>query len=135
MAQDNIEIVRTALDAWNRGDWEATLNFMHPDVEWRTSTPILDLPPVSHGHEGVRAFWRTWTASWNEIRADPEEFIPIGDDGVLLLLRWRARSNAGLDVDQQVAWHFTIRDGLLTRFVSYWEPAEAFKALGLPTRG
>lgn len=135
MAQDNVEIVRTALEAWNRGDWAATLRDMHPDVEWRTSTPILDLPEVSHGHEGVRAFWRTWTATWDEIRADAEEFIPIGDDELLLLLRWRASSTTGLDVDQRVAFQFTFRDGLLIRFVSYWEPADAFEALGLPARG
>ena len=25
MSQENVEIVRASIDAWNRGDWDATL--------------------------------------------------------------------------------------------------------------
>jgi ketosteroid isomerase-like protein len=125
------KLVREALDAWNRGDWDAVLEHCDPDIEWRTAAQLLDLPQVSHGHEGVREFWRRWTGSWTAIRAEVEDVIEV-DDGLLALIRWRARSTtAGLDVDQPVAFHFEIHDHLLTRFVSYWERPQAFEALGL----
>jgi uncharacterized protein len=133
MERSNQELVEEALAAWNRGDWEASLARCHPDIEWRTATPLLDLPQVSHGHEGVRRFWSLWTSSWTDIRADPEEFIPL-EDGMLVLVRWQARSNAGIALDQPVAFQFTIHDGQATRFVSYWERDTAFKALDLPAR-
>jgi ketosteroid isomerase-like protein len=38
------ELVRAAFDHWNRGDFEATLRYLAPDVEWRTSAPLLGLP-------------------------------------------------------------------------------------------
>jgi ketosteroid isomerase-like protein len=128
------ELVRTAFEHWNRSDFEAALEYVDPDVEWRTANPLLDLPPVSRGHEAVRAFWETWTSSWNNIRIEPEEFIDAGDE-LLVLVRWRATSQAGIDVDQPVAFRFLIRDQRVTRFISYWERAEAFEALGLPARG
>ena len=133
MRRSNQELVAHALEAWNRGDWEASLEHCHPDIEWRTATPLLDLPQVSYGHEGVRRFWSLWTSSWTDIRADPEEFIPL-DDGMLVLVRWQARSAAGIELDQPVAFQFTIRDGQAVRFMSYWDRAAAFEALGLPAR-
>jgi ketosteroid isomerase-like protein len=134
MGSRDEELARVAFEHWNRGDWEATLRYLHPDVEWRTAAPLLDLPPLSRGHDGVRAFWRTWTSSWTNIRADAEEFIPAGDE-LLVLVRWRASSHTGIEVDQPVAFRFLIRDELVIRFISYWERADAFEALGLAARG
>jgi ketosteroid isomerase-like protein len=132
-AQDK-QLVRDALAAWNRGDWDAVLEHIHPDVEWRTSAQLLDLPQVSYGHEGVREFWRRWTGSWTAIRADVEEVIEV-EGGLLVLIRWRARSTtAGMDVDQRVAFHFELRNHVVTRFVSYWDRSQAFETLGLPAR-
>ena len=134
MTDSNEEITRQALAAWNRGDWEASLAFIHPDIEWRTAVPLLDLPQVSHGHDAVRAFWQMWASSWTDIRIEPEEFIPL-DDGILALVRWRATSPAGIELDQPVAFHLTVRDGVAVRFVSYWDRRLAFEELGLPARG
>jgi ketosteroid isomerase-like protein len=134
MARPDEELARAAMEHWNRGDFEATLRFVDPDVEWRTATALLDLPQLSRGHEGVRAFWTAWTSSWTNIRVDVEEFIPAGDE-LLALVRWRATSHAGIELDQPVAFRFLIRDGLLTRFISYWERSDALEALGLPARG
>jgi ketosteroid isomerase-like protein len=128
------ELVLAAFEHWNRGEWEAALEHVDPDVEWRTATPLLDLPQVSHGHDGVRAFWQSWSSSWTNIRIEPEEFIPVGDE-LLVLVRWRATSHAGIEVDQPVAFRFLIQDERTTRFISYWDRAAAFEALGLPARG
>ena len=128
------ELLRTAFEDWNRGDWDAALRYIDPDVEWRTAAPLLDLPQLSRGHNGVRAFWQAWSSSWTNIRMEPEEFIPAGDE-LLVLVRWRATSQAGIEVDQSVAFCFLIRDERVIRFVSYWQRDAAFDALGLPARG
>ena len=128
------ELLRTAFEDWNRSDWEAALRYIDPDVEWRTAVPLLDLPQLSRGHDGVRAFWQAWTSSWTNIRVEPEEFIPAGDE-LLVLVRWRATSRAGIEVDQPVAFRFLIREERVIRFISYWERDAAFEALDLPARG
>ena len=34
MSQENVEIVRAMLNAFNRGDFEASLQFLDEGVEW-----------------------------------------------------------------------------------------------------
>jgi ketosteroid isomerase-like protein len=34
MSQENVERVRSSLDAWNRGDVDAWLRSAHPEIEW-----------------------------------------------------------------------------------------------------
>jgi|SRR5215204_2535527 len=88
------QLIREAVAAWNRGDWDAVLEHCHPEIEWRGATQLLDLPAVSYGHEGVREFWRLWTDSWTDINAELEEIIEI-EGGMLALIRWRARPGGG----------------------------------------
>ena len=38
MSQKNVQIVRAALDAWNRGDWAQALKDAAPDVELDNSS-------------------------------------------------------------------------------------------------
>jgi ketosteroid isomerase-like protein len=34
MAEGNVEIIRRAMEAWNRGDIEASLELADPEIEW-----------------------------------------------------------------------------------------------------
>jgi ketosteroid isomerase-like protein len=124
------QLVRDGLAAWNRGDWEAALEMLDPQVEWRISEPLFDMPLVSHGRDGVRAFWAQWIEIWDEIRVDVERLVPF-DDGTAAFVRWRARGRDGVEVDQQVVFAFTIRNEKTTRFIAYWSPEDAVEALRL----
>jgi ketosteroid isomerase-like protein len=118
------------MEAWNRRDWDAALADFHPQIEWRNAGVLLDEADVYHGHDEVRSFWESWAGSWDDIRMEPEEFIDLGDR-VLALVRFRASGRNQLELDQQVAHLWTLRDGLILRFQSYWDQAEALRATGL----
>jgi ketosteroid isomerase-like protein len=124
------QLIREGLAAWNRGDWDGALAMIHPEVEWRISEPLFDMPLVSHGREGVRAFWDQWTEIWDEIRVEVERTVPF-DDGTAAFVRWRARGRDGVEVDQHVVFAFTIRDEMTIRFVAFWSPDDAVEQLGL----
>jgi ketosteroid isomerase-like protein len=129
---EQLQLLREGIEAWNRGDWEAALVGMDEDVEWRISQPLFDIPLVSHGHDGVREFWRRWTEIWEDIQIEPERTVPI-DNGVAAFIRWRARGRDGVEVDQQVVFAFMADEdgGLIKRFIAYWDPEEAVEELGL----
>ena len=129
---ERLELLRDGIDAWNRGDWDEALEGMHEDIEWRISQPLFDIPMVSHGHDGVREFWRRWTEIWERIEIEPERTVPL-DGGVAAFIRWRARGRDGVEVDQHVVFAFMAGedDGLITQFTAYWDPEEAIQALGL----
>jgi ketosteroid isomerase-like protein len=133
VSRENVEIVRAGMEAWNRRDFDAVLETLDPAVEWRLSGAVPDVADVYHGPEGVRAFWTDWTGSWEDIRNEPEDYIEL-EDGVLVLVDFRASGRSQIVVDQPVAFHFTLRDGLVIRFQSYWDRDEAFEAVGLRRR-
>jgi ketosteroid isomerase-like protein len=59
MSVENVELVREAFEAFNRGDLEEALERMHPDIEWRTLDAFPDAGTY-RGREEVQEFWHTW---------------------------------------------------------------------------
>jgi ketosteroid isomerase-like protein len=53
MSQEVLQMVRAGYDAYNRGDVEAALATLHPNIEWwpADDEPITD---PYRGHEGYR---------------------------------------------------------------------------------
>jgi ketosteroid isomerase-like protein len=132
-AADDEALVRKAFADWARGDYDAVLAHIDPDVEWETNAPVLDLASKSRGHDAVRAFWDVWKEGWVNIHPEPEEFIRVGDE-LLVLARWRGTSRGGIEMDQPVALRLRIENGIMTRYISYWDRSQAFMELGLPLR-
>jgi ketosteroid isomerase-like protein len=119
---DNSPIARVqrGISLWNKGDWEAALEDLDPEVEWWTSGAVPGLEELYRGHDGVRRFWTSWTETWESIRIDTEQVVERGDD-VFVYARFKARGRDGMEVDQPVAFQFTSGDSdLLVRFKSYW---------------
>ena len=61
MSQENVEVVRSIMDAHERGDFDAVFAGYDPEIEWHLSpvfARVSDFESVYYGHEGVRAFWR-----------------------------------------------------------------------------
>jgi ketosteroid isomerase-like protein len=125
VSKENVEIVRTGLEAWNRGDFDQSLAEMAPDVVWRTSGVIPDLETEYRGHDAVREFWRAWTGSWDHIRIATEKYVDLGDQ-VVVLATFHARSRDDIAVDQPIAFLFTVTNGRLSAFQSYWERKQLY---------
>jgi ketosteroid isomerase-like protein len=67
MSQENVEIVREAIEAFNRGDFEAALKRMHRDIEWQTLDAFPDAETY-RGREEVREFWQMWRDTFRGFR-------------------------------------------------------------------
>ena len=48
MSQENVEVARKVIDAFNRGDVDAWLGFLSPEVVWE-SLPLLGLETSTEG--------------------------------------------------------------------------------------
>lgn len=79
MSQENVEIVRRALDTFNRvgatGDLtpleQMQREFADPAIEY---TPVVEGMPI-FGYEDLLDYWQRWFEPWSEIRWDIEEVI------------------------------------------------------------
>jgi ketosteroid isomerase-like protein len=128
MSQDNVEIVRAAIEAYNRGDWEGFLEHAVPGFE-------LDLSRATGPEHGVYGFDQTrrlleeFGESWESLRIEGDEFIEAGEDLVTPLTMY-ARGRDGIEVPSRVTWVWTIRDGAIVRACMYQERRDALEAVG-----
>src|ERR671925_26772 len=82
MSQENVEIVRRGFEAFQRGDTEAILDDVDPDVEVHEPTDLPDAQ-VFHGHPGLLATVEKAQAMFDDIRIEAEEFTDAGDRVVI----------------------------------------------------
>jgi ketosteroid isomerase-like protein len=136
MSQENVEKVRSSLEGWNRGDIDAWLEWVHPEVEWFSEVRRRmtgDEAPV-RGKAGMREFWDEWHAIW-ELVIDITEMRDLGET-VLVLARFRTRGQAsGVDLEQPIAYVFEFDGGLARRARAYLDPQKALEAVGLGDQG
>ncbi|MEK6327093.1 MAG: nuclear transport factor 2 family protein [Actinomycetota bacterium] len=130
MSQENVEIVRAAIDAANKGDYDAAFKDAAPDFEWDNSRAIgadnravFSLQEAREFFKGVRGLWES---AWIEIN----ELIPIGDY-VVLPHTTQVRGRDGIEVQARTTWLFTIRNGKIERICLYQERQEALEAAGV----
>ena len=130
MSQENVEIVRRGIDAWNRGDRHETLAAYAPDVEWHTSGLFADRG-VYRGPAGVERLIEELDEDIEQLTFSASEVRAVGDKVfIAVMARGRGRqSKAGFE---QPLWYVnTFRDGLITRVDTYPDRTEALEAAAL----
>jgi ketosteroid isomerase-like protein len=130
MSQENVEVVRRVIEAWNRDDLDAMLAMHHPDLEYVTTGLFPGLDSIYHGHDGFIKYWQDFRDIWELITVETYELRDCGER-VLNRLTFNARGRDGLEVRRKVASVATIRDGLIVRQENYGDWTAALKAVGL----
>src|SRR5204862_4976381 len=131
MSQENVEIVRRALEAFTRGDIAAALVPVDPAVEIYPPVEDPDMDDVYRGHEGARKYLEQWLEPWEEFQFETEELIDAGDQ-VVVTYRQRGRGKgSGIEIENTRAAVATMRDGKVIRGRVYPDRAAALKAAGL----
>jgi ketosteroid isomerase-like protein len=128
MSQENVEIVRRTFKAFNRGDFEAVAQCLHPDVEFFRAG---GQSPV-RGATALRAWMEPEV--FEEQRFEPLDFTVNGNK-VLVHSRITGRgagSGIELDFTGWGVWTFD-EEGLVTRLEAYLphQNGEAREAAGL----
>jgi ketosteroid isomerase-like protein len=126
MSQENVDAVRTCIEAYLRGDYVAATAFLAPDVVWENGQ---ELP--AHGPAAVRAMWTRWTSEWENLEMVAEELIDAGDK-VLVAMHYRGHGRlSGVAVDGWVFEVHTFRDGQCIRKADFRTRREALEAAKL----
>src|SRR5687767_11649492 len=136
MSHENVEIVRQVFEAAARRDQGAALSLYAGEIEWDTSrrgTPgDMAGSGIYRGHDGLRAWFRSWHEAWEDLVDHLDEVVDAGDR-ILSVVTMRARGRAsGAEVTSRRYFGvWTIRDGKVTRVVWFSTRAEALEAAGL----
>ena len=131
MSQENVEIVRRAFAALNRGDRETAAGFADPEIVVDATRRVFN-PTTYVGLEGIRQWASDMDEIWEEFHAEVREFIDAGDR-VVVILRLHGKGKVSrVDVEQSVAGVWTVRNGQVVRIeIGYTDPRQALEAVGL----
>ena len=130
MSRENVEIVRRFYRAWAGDEFPGPVELMDPEMEYVNPPEAVEpgtrrgVAEFSSAIEKVLEGWETW-------QMEPEQFSAAGDQ-VAVVVRYRARgrgSGVALEGRESALW--TLRDGKVTRYAWFHEPAEALEAAGV----
>jgi ketosteroid isomerase-like protein len=128
----NLDLVRSIYAAWERGDFSSA-EWAHPEIEFA----FADGPEPGRwtGLTKMAERYGDWLRAWKDFRAEPEEYIVVDGERVLVLVHNSGRGRtSGLELEQRsVANFFEIRDGRVTRLVLFWDRERALADVGLAT--
>jgi ketosteroid isomerase-like protein len=132
MAEENVEVLRRLYASWERGDMRA---FDVWDVNVEVSWIGTETPGIAGEYRGVdelSAAISRYLEALADLRIKAERIVELDDGRVLVLSRHTARGKtSGLDYELELGDLFTLRDGKIVRYVSYWDRVEALTAAGL----
>lgn len=122
-----METVRTAFEAYTRGDLGKALSYADPEITWN---PVEDAP--GEGPDAMRANLARWESNWDEYEAIPEEFIDAGERVVVTTRFKGTGKGSGVKVEARLYEVFTVREDKIVRMDEFTERSEALGAAGLP---
>ena len=116
------------IEAFNRGDLDACVELLHPDVEWYSSNRFLE--SESHiGRADVKLYLESLHGHLDDPKMQPEDGFQIGDH-VMLINRLVGKGTlAGSDVVERYNWVALVDHDQFRRVITYPTPADARRAL------
>jgi ketosteroid isomerase-like protein len=123
----SVALVTAFYAAFNRGNMDAAVDFLHPQFEWR---PAFGRALLGHnfyfGRDGFRSYYRDIHDTFVEYRVELRDVEPIEDE---LLLFHVSASGTGRRSGAKIASRFVIRyelrDGLIVRGQTFGDRDQA----------
>jgi uncharacterized protein len=130
MSEENVEVVRRSLEAWNRRD-PTTLAFFRSDAEIDYSRSRAPFKGVYRGHDGIETFWDFFWSTFEDVQIEMHGFIEAGSK-VVVPNTAHMQGRDGIEVVARSALVYTVENGQITRLRLFQDQAEALEAAGLP---
>jgi uncharacterized protein (TIGR02246 family) len=132
VSKENLELVQSAFEAWNRGDLEGFAEHAAEDVAWVEVTGRPDaLASERRGRAQMREGLGALFDAFESYHLDLRELHDLGDR-VVAIVREVARGRAsGVEIDGRWGYVISVRDGEMVRIEAYRDPDLALEATGL----
>ncbi len=124
MSEENVEAFKRWVEAWNRGDFDAWIDQLDPEVQWFT------LVEVYRGHAGARQAWGGLKGTQQPtVRID--DFRDLGESVLTLGEIMTVGQRTRLSFSGEFAQLVRFRDGKIANLRDFSSHVEALEAAGL----
>jgi ketosteroid isomerase-like protein len=131
VSQQNVELHRRLIDAYNARDTDAFVALCDPEIEVYS---VFAAPggAAYHGHDGVRQWHRDLEETWGDgLRVEPETFFDLGERTLVFSVLHGRALQSGTEAVMQNAQVATVRDGLIVYVKVYMHREDALRELGV----
>ena len=128
MAQDNVDVIQGAWDAFAAGDLEAATGVVAPEGEINIPS-TLPWGGTHLGPEGFTEMLRVLLSHFKDFKATPEKVLGADDDHVVVTASIKGRTKDGTPIENRAVWVYKLRGGQVVSAESYGDTAQMLKAL------
>jgi ketosteroid isomerase-like protein len=130
MSQEKLEIVERFFELYNRGEIDAWVGTMAPDLEWHVDPEDPDTT-IHRGPEAAKRYVLHW-AEMMDATIKVREIFEASDDQAVAWTRVETRGGlSGASTGLDLATIYKLRDGLIVRVQETQDKREALEAVGL----
>jgi ketosteroid isomerase-like protein len=129
-SQQNVEVVRRWTDAYNRRDFEALIELIDPEFDFKSR--FVDLESGFQGYERFPdAYFRTLDEAYERFEVIPSEFLDAGAAVLTVATaEWRGKAS-GAEGKLPIFVASWLRTGKIFRTETFTDRSEALAAVGL----
>ncbi len=131
MSEENVEVVRSVYERWNRNDGDLAIDLFAPGVEIRQMARLVDTAGTFHGHEGLLRSAEELDDAFESIEWVAERWTDEGDWLVVWLRAVAVGGHSGVETDLHLAHAWRVRGGRVTDLRVYESEEKALEAAGL----
>ena len=131
MPPEDVELVKSAFETWNRGEIDAFVDCTSEDVAWLEVSGRPEGGATERiGRERLREGLKSLFDAWESYYVDVERIEEAGDR-ILAIVREVARGRAsGVEIDGRWGYLITVENGEMVRIEAYRDPAMALQMAG-----
>jgi ketosteroid isomerase-like protein len=126
MSQENVEIARKAIEAWNAGDMDGLRDLYDPNAVYAGPSDWIDAGPYL-GREAVMQQFAVLRDVFRDSSFDTVDVLDAGER-VVVEVAFHGDTR-GLPLSAGFVWVYSFREGLITRLEFFHSKAEALAAV------
>jgi ketosteroid isomerase-like protein len=125
----NIALLLAGMDAFNRDDQAAVVQYFDPEVESAVGPGLMNTG-TWHGHDGYHEMVTGWNEAWGEVDTELVSFDTPDEHHVIAEIHQTATGSAsGVPVAMTVFYLVEIRGDKAVRFHIYADRESALEAI------
>jgi ketosteroid isomerase-like protein len=129
MSQENVDKARAFIDAYNRRDYDAAIEWFDPEIDF--VLPARQRADSGRGPDHVIRFFEGIDETFDELRLLPQEFVDCGERVATRLRHHAQGKGSGMVLDEEL-YHqvMTFHGGRIVRIEYFADWDAALEAAG-----